>query len=403
MGGGARERTAHPGYDLLRGVRVLDLTRLLPGPFCTMIMADYGAEVLKIEAPGAGDYLRSWEPLVDGTSAFFHAVNRNKRSLTLDLRTDSGREIFYRLVREYDVLIESFRPGVMVRLGCGYDQLSRIKPELVYCALTGYGQSGPKASKAGHDLNYMAESGVLRTTASREIPSLSGIQVADVAGGALYAVSAVLAAYIRALREKAGAFLDISMTDSLVSMLPLLSAYHYSLGLDPGPDTTIFNGQLACYSIYRTRDGREIALGALEEKFWRNFCRAAGCVELVEGDHHEPSRQAGMKAALTRLFASRDAAEWEKLLAGRDTCCEVLKNFSEVVEDPHFQSRGLFWRLALAGRREILQTNTAVMVDGLRPDSHRPAPRLGEHTDEVLGTLGFAPEEISGLRARGVI
>ena len=390
-------------YDLLRGVRILDLTRLLPGPFCTMIMADYGAEVLKIEAPGEGDYLRGWEPLVNGTSAFFHAVNRNKRSLTLDLRTAAGRKILMRLVRDYDVLIESFRPGVMERFGCGYDELRLIKPELVYCALTGYGQSGPKASKAGHDLNYMAESGVLRTTASREIPSLSGIQVADVAGGALYAVSAVLAAYIRALRDKTGAFLDISMTDSLVSMLPLLSAYHYSLGLDPGPDSTIFNGQLACYSIYRTRDGREIALGALEAKFWENFCRVAGCPELVAGDHHELSRQAELKAVLTRLFASRDAAEWEALLAGRDTCCEVLKKISEVVEDAHFRSRGLFWQLDLGEQRQLLQTNTAVMVDRKRPATHRPAPELGEHTDLVLGALGYGPEEIAGLRSRGVI
>ena len=403
MTGNGSRTVPDAGYDLLRGVRILDLTRLLPGPFCTMILADYGAEVLKIEAPGEGDYLRSWEPLVDGVSAFFIAVNRNKRSLTLDLRSEDGRKIFHRLVREYDVVIESFRPGVMERLGCGYDELKKLKPELVYASLTGYGQTGPKAQKAGHDLNYMAESGVLATTASREIPSLSGIQVADVAGGALYAVSAVLAACIRAQRDKTGSFLDISMTDGLVSMLPILSAYYYSIGLDPGPNAMMLNGQLACYAIYKTQDGREISLGALEKKFWLNFCRAADCMELAEGDHQDLSRQADLKAALTRLFASYTAAEWEALLAGRDTCCEVLKNFAEVTEDPHFRARGLFWELALDEQRRLLQTNTAVMVDGARPQTHRPAPALGADSDVVLEGLGIGPEEIAGLRARGII
>jgi crotonobetainyl-CoA:carnitine CoA-transferase CaiB-like acyl-CoA transferase len=341
--------------------------------------------------------------LVDGTSAFFLAVNRNKRSLTLDLRRPAGREIFYRLVKEYDVVIESFRPGVMERLGCGYDELKKIKPELVYASLTGYGQAGPKAQKAGHDLNYMAESGVLGTTAGREIPSLSGIQVADVAGGALYAVSAVLAACIRAQRDKTGSFLDISMTDGLVSMLPILSAYYYSIGLDPGPNAMMLNGQLACYAVYQTRDEREISLGALEEKFWHNFCRAAGCMELAEGDHRDLARQADLKAALTRLFASRTAAEWEDLLAGRDTCCEVLKTFAEVTEDPHFRARGLFWELALDEQRRLLQTNTAVVVDGARPETHRPAPALGGDTDTVLENLGLGPDEITDLRRQGII
>ena len=390
-------------FDMLKGLKVLDLTRLLPGPFCSMILADYGAEVLKIEAPSEGDYLRSWAPLVDGVSAFFLAVNRNKRSLTLNLKEEEGRKLFKKLLLEYDVVLESFRPGVMERLGCGFQELIALKPNLIYCSISGYGQSGPQALKAGHDLNYMAETGVLQTTSSREIPALSGIQVADVAGGALYAVSAVLAAYIRVLKGGRGACLDISMTDGLVSMLPLLSAYHYTLGLEPGPDTTIFNGQLACYHIYRTRDDREIALGALEEKFWQNFCRAIDRDDLLKGDHHDLARQEELKKELEAIFAARDAEQWQTLLAGRDTCCEVLRTMTEVHADPHFEERGMFWRLPLENGGELVQTNCAIMVDESKPDKHRPAPKLGQHTDQILNDLGYGQNLITDLRQRGVI
>ncbi len=390
-------------YEMLKGLKVLDLTRLLPGPFCSMVLADYGAEVLKVEAPGEGDYLRSWAPLVDGVSAFFLGVNRNKRSLTLNLKEEEGLELLKKLLLEHDVVLESFRPGVMDRLGCGFKELVALKPNLIYCAISGYGQSGPEALKAGHDLNYMAESGVLNTTSSREITALSGLQVADVAGGALYAVSAVLAAYIQVLKGGRGAYLDISMTDGLVSMLPLLSAYHYSLGLEPGPDTTMFNGQLACYSIYKTRDGREIALGALEEKFWQNFCRAIERDDLIAGDHQDLGRQDELKKELTKIFAARDASEWQISLAGRDTCCEVLRTMTEVHADPHFNERGMFWRLSLESGAELVQTNCAVMVDEKKPTQHRPAPKLGQHTDQILEDLGYDRDSISGLRDRGVI
>jgi crotonobetainyl-CoA:carnitine CoA-transferase CaiB-like acyl-CoA transferase len=390
-------------YNLLKGLKVLDLTRLLPGPFCSMILADYGADILKIEAPGEGDYLRSWEPLVNGVSAFFLAVNRNKRSLTLNLKKPAGRKLFKKLLLDYDVVLESFRPGVMERLGCGYQELAALKPELIFCSISGYGQDGPQALKAGHDLNYMAETGVLNTTASREIPSLSGIQVADVAGGALYAVSAVLAAYIKVLKGGRGSRLDISMTDGLVSMLPLLSAYHYTLGLEPKPDTTIFNGQLACYNIYQTSDGREIALGALEKKFWDNFCSVIERPDLAAGNHQEVERQSYLKQELGLIFASRSAAEWEELLRDRDTCCEVLKSIAEVRQAPHFKERGMFYDMSLADGTTLPQTNTAVMVDSRKPLVHRPAPGLGEHTDAVLRDAGLSAAEISALRRENVI
>ncbi|MCK5681978.1 CoA transferase [bacterium] len=382
---------------------MLDLTRLLPGPFCSMVLADYGADVLKIEAPGEGDYLRGWEPLVNGVSAFFHAVNRNKSSMTLNLKTAKGQELFKKLLLEYDVVLESFRPGVMERLGCSYKELAAIKPNLIYCSISGYGQSGPQALKAGHDLNYMAETGVLNTTSSREIPALSGIQVADVAGGALYAVSAVLAAYVKVLKGGKGSFLDISMTDGLVSMLPLLSAYHYSLGLEPKPDTTIFNGQLACYHIYRTKDNREIALGALEKKFWDNFCQVIERDDLLEGNHQELERQDYLKSELAMIFASSSATQWEELLRDRDTCCEVLKTMTEVQAAPHFNDRKMFYEMPLANGETLMQTNTAVMINEAKPTQHNPAPGLGQHTDEILSGLGLGMDEIADLRQSNII
>ncbi|RLB74116.1 MAG: CoA transferase [Deltaproteobacteria bacterium] len=390
-------------FDLLEGLKVLDLTRLLPGPFCSMVLADYGADVLKIEAPGAGDYLRSWEPLVAGVSAFFIAVNRNKRSLTLNLKKPEGKKLFKKLVLEHDVVLESYRPGVMERLGCGYQDLIALKPNLIYCSISGYGQAGPQAFKAGHDLNYMAETGVLNTTASREIPSLSGIQVADVAGGALYAVSAVLAAYIKVLKGGKGSFLDISMTDGLVSMLPLLSAYHYTSGMEPEPDTTIFNGQLACYNIYCTKDKREIALGALEKKFWDNFCQVIERHDLIEGNHQQLDRQDYLKSQLAQIFAGKDAAVWESLLEGRDTCCEILKTMAEVQAAPHFRARKMFYEAQVGDSTTLQQTNTAVMIDEHKPTSHNPAPKLGQHTEEVLLALGLSAAEIKELRKSEII
>ncbi|HIE07016.1 MAG TPA: CoA transferase, partial [Desulfarculaceae bacterium] len=312
-------------------------------------------------------------------------------------------KLFKKLLWEYDVVLESFRPGVMQRLGCSFDELKALKPELIYCSISGYGQLGPQAAKAGHDLNYMAETGVLNTTKNREITALSGIQVADVAGGALYAVSAVLAAYIKVIKGGKGSFLDISMTDGLVSMLPLLSAYHYSLGLEPKPDTTIFNGQLACYNIYRTSDGREIALGALEKKFWDNFCMVVDRADLAEGDHHEIERQSYLKDELTKIFVSSDAVEWECRLVGRDTCCEVLKTMTEVLQAPHFQTRKMFYEQKLANGSLLTQTNTAVMVNGTKPTTHNRAPELGEHTDMVLAEIGLADAEIAALRKDNIV
>ena len=389
---------------LLKDLRVLDLSRLLPGPFCSMVLADHGAQVLKLEAPGEGDYIRSWEPKVDKYSALFLAVNRNKKSLTLDLKTELGQEIFFRLVEQHDVVLESFRPGVMDRLGIDYHRAREVNEKIIYCSITGYGQFGPEADKAGHDLNYLAESGVLHTSGCADgQPVVPGIQVADIGGGALYAVNAILMAYIAVQRGETGAHLDISMTDGLVSMFSLLSAYFFAQGRDPGPNETTFNGGQADYQVYRTRDNRYMSLGALEEKFWRNFCEAVDRPDLIGRQHGDGKVQEQLKQELKDIFAQRTMGEWKTLLDGKNTCCEPVVSIGEVTANEHFQARDMFYDLELPDGGSIRQLNSAIMVDGNKRLDHRFPPGLGEHTEEVLLSLGYQDAEIERFRRHKIV
>ncbi|NIA19137.1 MAG: CoA transferase [Xanthomonadaceae bacterium] len=389
---------------LLKDLRVLDLSRLLPGPFCSMVLADHGARILKLEAPGEGDYIRSWEPKVDNYSALFLAVNRNKKSLTLDLKTELGQEIFFRLVREYDVVLESFRPGVMSRLGIDYHKAKKVNEKIIYCSITGYGQFGPEAQKAGHDLNYLAESGILHTSGCADgQPVVPGIQVADIGGGALYAVNAILMAYIAVQRGETGAHLDISMTDGLVSMFSLLSAYFFAQGRDPGPNETTFNGGQADYQVYETSDNHYMALGALEEKFWHNFCEAIDRPDLIGRQQGDGKAQGQLIQELKDIFSRRTINEWQVLLEGKNTCCEPVVSFGDVAANEHFRARNMFYDLDLPDGGSIRQLNSAIMVDGQKRLDHQFPPGLGEHTEETLESLGYSIAEIQSFQQQGIV
>lgn len=392
-----------PHPDTLAGVRVVDLTRLLPGPFCTMLLADLGADVIKVEDTGGGDYCRWFPPNYgegpDSIGGFFAGINRGKRGVSLDLKRPEGREALLALVATADVLIESFRPGVMERLGLGPDALRASNPGLVYCAISGFGQTGPYSHRAGHDLQYVALGGALDQTApSGGAPHPPGFQLADVAGGALYATIGILGALFHKQRTGEGAALDISMTEGALSLLaPTLG--RMGAGADPprrGNDQ--LTGGLPCYRVYETSDGGFMALGALEPKFWAAFCAA---VERPEWMHQGHSYDSPVVAEVAELFRGRTRAEWQAFFATIDVCCEPVLSPSEVLEAELHRAREVFFKLGVPGRPSTLQTATPITPSAGR-NALRPPPQIGEHTVEVLREAGVGQDTIDALLRDGV-
>ncbi|MDA0162733.1 CoA transferase [Solirubrobacter ginsenosidimutans] len=364
----------------LAGLRVLDLTRLLPGGYCTLLFADHGADVIKIEDTGAGDYARA-DP------ASFGALNRGKRSVQLDLKSDGGRDALLRLVASADVVIESFRPGVMDRLGVGFDVLRGVNPSLVYCAITGYGQDGPLRLRAGHDLNYLARTGVLGMSGDAGGPPVqAAAQIADIAGGALMAAFGVLAA----LRSGTGQFVDISMADGALSLLAMPAAGLLAGGAVPRRGELILGGRLLCYRVYECADGY-VSMGALEPKFWAAFCRGVGREDLIPSQFDAPGSAA--HAEVSAVLLGRTRAEWEAFNATHDCCLEPVLELDEVLEDEHVRSRGMVVDGLLATPVRLSETPADYARGG--------PPGLGEHTDEVLGEAGYDAGEIAALRSSG--
>lgn len=380
----------------LTGVRVLDLTRLLPGPFCTMLLADMGADVIKVEEPGRGDYMRWTPPLVDGQSALFNAINRNKRSLTLNLKSDTGRELLMRLIERADVLVEGNRPGVMERLGLGWDVIHARNPKLVMCSITGYGQDGPFASRAGHDLNYMATAGALGLNGDQGSPPRPlPVQVADVGGGGLQPAVAILGALVGVHRGRDGRRLDASMTDGAVSWLALeLAATGAGETVSRGDQRLA--GRYACYRVYACKDGGFYSVGALEPKFWATLCHAVGKPDLVGPQFAEGDEGARVHQAMEAVFASRTRSEWERDLAGLEVCCEPVLELSEVSSHPQIAARRLIER---RGAQIEVRPAIPMRADWRRLD----APGLGEHTAEILAEVGVDPSHLDTLRKEGVV
>lgn len=386
----------------LSGLRVLDLSRLLPGPFASMVLADLGARVDKVEDPQGGDYLRFMPPTVGGAdghaamNASFHLLNRGKRSVVLDLKKREGQEALLRLVPRYDVLIESFRPGVMDRLGLGYERLRAASPGLVYCAITGYGQDGPAAHRAGHDIGYIARAGVLGLTGpDAGPPQVPGVQMADIAGGGLFAVSGILAALHARARTGEGRLVDVSMCEGSVMLAAfgMMSALAGDLGHAHGRGP--LNGGIAPFETYRTKDGRAMALGALEPKFWVAFCAGVGIAPsmdaLMPGPH-----QVEWKARLADVFAQRTRAEWIEFSEKVDCCLEPVLAPEEVPGDPQHVARRMFVT-ADAGGVPLAMPRTPIASEV----AAGAAPTQGRDTREVLREAGLGESEIDALIASG--
>jgi crotonobetainyl-CoA:carnitine CoA-transferase CaiB-like acyl-CoA transferase len=386
------------------GVKVLDLSRLLPGPFCSMLLADFGAEVIKVEDPKGGDYIRWWPPLLGKNSGFHVVLNRNKRSLTLNLKKPEGKELFKKLVEDADVVLEGFRPGVMDRLGLGYEVLQAINPQLIYCAITGYGGSGPRARKAGHDINYLALNGVLSYSGRDGRPMVPGVQIADLGGGALYAAFSIAAALFARERLGKGQSIDIGMADGAFTWHCLRWGKYLADSALPQPGDDFLNHGYACYNLYATRDDRYMSLGALEPQFWQTFCQAVGRPHWNQPNYFEPGpHQKQLHDELAALFHEKTQGEWIALFADQDCCCEPVLNLAEVMEDAQVKDRQMVVELIHAQWGTYRQLGIAPKFS-LTPGTLRShAPELGEHTSEILTSRGFTLQAIAALQDQGVV
>jgi crotonobetainyl-CoA:carnitine CoA-transferase CaiB-like acyl-CoA transferase len=385
------------GSAPLSDVTILDLTRLLPGGYCTLLLADLGADVIKVEEPGRGDYIRWTTPMVDGESASHRALNRGKRSITLNLKEADGVRLFHELATRADVVVESFRPGVLGRLGVGYEALSASNPGLVYCAITGYGQDGPYRDVVGHDINYIGYGGVLSMTGPPEGPPvLPGVQIGDLGGGGMLAAIGILAALLDRRSTGKGRLVDVSMLDGVVSWLSVHAAAYLATGEVPGPGSERLSGRYACYRVYRAADGRHVTVGALEPQFWAALCNALGCPELIPDQYG--SDQEVMAGRLQEIFATRTRDEWLQAFDGIDACVGPVNDVAEALADPQVSARAMVAEVggALVGPGPVPKLGVAAAP-------LRPAPGFGEHTAEVLATVGVEEADLAGLRARGVI
>ena len=383
-----------PLADALHGIKILDLSRLLPGPFLTMILADLGADVVKIEDPNLGDYMRQIPPAKGGISGRFLAVNRGKRSAVLDLKTPAGHAALLRMAAKADVVVESFRPGVMDKLGIGYAALSAANPGIILCSISGFGQTGPYVHRAGHDIGYLAVAGVLAMGGpAGGAPMMPGVQIADLAGGALWSATGILAALVGRHRTGKGAHLDISMTEGALALLsPDLG--NLDCGIRPTRGVERLNGGFACYGIYRTKDDRYLAVGALEPKFWIALNQAVGRPPSVDELLGSPADQAAVRAEIAAIFATRTAAEWSTTLAAHDCCVELVTELDELPDHPLHRAREVFFTMdGGPGVGPVQQVRTPLGT----PRSPGPAPRHGEHTRGVLAEYGFSDAEIAAL------
>jgi crotonobetainyl-CoA:carnitine CoA-transferase CaiB-like acyl-CoA transferase len=387
----------------LEGLRVLDLTRLQPGNYATALMGDLGADVVKVEEPGRGDYVRWTPPMVGEHSAAHLVLNRNKRSVTLNLKTHEGGKILLGLAMESDVLIESFRPGVMERLGVSYDELKKANRGLVYAAITGHGQDGPYRDRAGHDINYIALSGILGATGDAGGPPvLPSVQIADLSG-AMMAVVGILAALWRKERSGEGEFVDVSMLDASLSWLALHLAPWFSGQPPLERGRGYLNGGYPFYRVYECSDGKFLSLGALEPQFWRALCEAISHEELIDEQMAGDPRRAEIHKILEETFATKPRDEWVEALASLDTCVAPVNDFDEMAADPQIQARGMITEQETPGSGAFRQLGIPLALRGNPGALRRPAPRLGEHNAEIYGELGYEPPDLEQLKEEGVI
>jgi len=381
-----------PNRGALSGITVLDLSRLLPGPYCSMILADHGARVIAIE-----------DRRYQADNFLLATINRNKQHMTLNLKTTEGRSIFYRLAQMADVVLEGFRPGVVQRLGVDYATVRELNPSIVYCAVSGFGQTGPLRNKAGHDVNYLAHSGVLELIGEPDRPpAIPGIQIADMAGGGLNAAVGILLALLAREKTGKGQYIDISMTDGSVSLLSLLLHFQQIDGAAPRRADMRFSHRYACYNTYETRDGRYLAIGAVENKFWQRICDLLGAPQ-YSTYQYDDNRREEITDFMRRTIKTNTLAQWEELLADVDACWAPVKTLEEVLQERHFREREMVVELSDGQGGQTSLLGTPIKLSDTPGSLRTPAPGFGEDTRDILSELGYSTVEIDALVEKDIV
>lgn len=391
---------------ILKGLKILDFSALLPGVFTTMMFADYGADVIHIESSRRVDLMRIMPPYDEDKESYVHQhLNRSKRSICLNLKTEEGIEIVKSIIQEYDIVIEGFRPGVMKRLGLDYETLKQVNPQIIYCSITGYGQTGPYHTRPGHDNNYLSVAGVLNHSRLKgKRPAPSGIQIADIAGGTLHAAVGVLAAALHREKTGEGKYIDISMTDAVFTLNALYGTAYLGGGREPQPEEEILNGG-TFYDYYKTQDGRYFSVGSLEPQFRRLLCEALDIPELIQSTFNDSHyTQMRFKEAIRDAFLTKTFDEWLEIFNDDfHGCVEPVLTFPEACEHPQIQARNMIVDVPKKDGTTQKQIGTAIKFSDVEPVYQYIGTKIGEHTDEILQQFGYTTEQIEQLKEKQIL
>jgi alpha-methylacyl-CoA racemase len=398
-----------PGAAPLTGIKVLDLTKLAPGPHCTMILGDLGADIIRVDEPGPPSGRRAQQAgggdvkAPRASSSPTNALARNKRSIGLNLKSGPGKEIYLRLAQRADVVVEEFRPGVAKRLGIDYDTLGVRNPRLIYCAVTGFGQTGPYKNLVGHDLNYIATSGALSLMGPQDgLPAIPWNWLADYAGGGMHAAIGVLAALVARSQSGRGQYVDIAMLDGVMLLLAQALSAHYSSGHVPTRGSTAMDGAAPHYSRYATSDGKVITIGSMEPWFYANLCRALSTEEFMN-DQNNKDRWPAMRTRFTEVFKTKTRDEWWDLLTKADICVGKMLTLDELEHDPQIRARNMIVEVETPDGGTVKQVGIAMKLSETPGSIRSVAPQMGQHTDAILADLGYSPEDVSRWRSDGAI
>jgi alpha-methylacyl-CoA racemase len=386
----------------LSGIRILDLTQLYPGPLATMMLADMGADVVRIEHPNRPDLVHLLPPFIGKESAAYLSLNRSKRSLALDTGTEQGRHVFFDLVRTADLVVEQFRPGVLDKIGIGYEQAPLFNPRIIYVSITGFGQNGPYRKKAGHDINYMALAGLLSQVKKGEEMALPGFQTADVAGGAYLSVIACMAGLWHRERTGKGQKIDVSMMDGILPLLTLQLAQYWGSRVKE-EFVNVLDGSFACYGVYECADGKCVSLAALEPKFWASFCHMVNKPEWLTSQFPAGGEIKKVREEVAGLFKTKSREEWVELAEVHDVCLSSVHEMEDLEKDPQLRAREMIIETEHEGGVKLKGVGVPIKFSECKPDPPEPAPVVGQDSIEILKEAGYSEERIEELVEKGIV